>query len=451
MDKNELTNNIKISSKNQNNVIMKLSILEIFFREKNIIKSEEKIRGIISNLEDQNTKIIELKTEIFNNIINIKDDFSSISKKNINYYIDIRNDIHKTLMDLSRYLTEISYYNNIYYDFLSRKQFDKNIPISFEDFYKKIYDYLMIDKMTINQKIAEVIWVIPMKITKQKYYSILSNSLKKSFKNLNKEKCEILFKRYKSIFNGTLEWEYVNAFDKYFRITQNYKEVDYKNISQEELDKNFIDSKNIIREIEDLLEFLRELGLIINKFIIVHMIIDEMDKEDKKKVEIFLQDLTKYDYKMLLNKSNEIESDLMKVTKVYQEDTQNIINNNIGIDKNLEDIYSKTEKILSYLNDYYIESEELLIKNDESIEQNYLDKLISNFIEFIERNIKNMDNTNRKIRMKKILTLLEIPFNTPDDFFDYLKSSIEFNNDRKEIQYIMNEVYNILNHKKSSH
>lgn len=451
MDKNELTNNIKISSKNQNNVIMKLSILEIFFREKNIIKSEEKIRGIISNLEDQNTKIIELKTEIFNNIINIKDDFSSISKKNINYYIDIRNDIHKTLMDLSRYLTEISYYNNIYYDFLSRKQFDKNIPISFEDFYKKIYDYLMIDKMTINQKIAEVIWVIPMKITKQKYYSILSNSLKKSFKNLNKEKCGILFKRYKSIFNGTLEWEYVNAFDKYFRITQNYKEVDYKNISQEELDKNFIDSKNIIREIEDLLEFLRELGLIINKFIIVHMIIDEMDKEDKKKVEIFLQDLTKYDYKMLLNKSNEIESDLMKVTKVYQEDTQNIINNNIGIDKNLEDIYSKTEKILSYLNDYYIESEELLIKNDESIEQNYLDKLISNFIEFIERNIKNMDNTNRKIRMKKILTLLEIPFNTPDDFFDYLKSSIEFNNDRKEIQYIMNEVYNILNHKKSSH
>lgn len=451
MDKNELINNIKVSSKNQNNVIMKLSILEIFFREKSIIKNEEKIRDIISNLENQNTKILDLKTEIFNNIINIKDDFSNISEKNISYYINIRNNIHKTLMDLSRYLTEISYYNNIYYDLLSRKQFDKNIPIAFEDFYKKIYDYLMIDKMTINQKIAEVIWVIPMKITKQKYYSILSNSFKKSFKNLNKEKCEILFKRYKSIFNGTLEWEYVNAFDKYFRITQNYKEVDYKNITEEELDKNFIDSKNIIREIEDLLEFLRELGLIINKFIIVNIIIDEMDKEDKKKVEIFLQDLTKYDYKMLLNKSNEIERDLMKATKAYQEDTKNIINNNIEIDKNLKNIYSKTEKILSYLNDYYIESEELLIKNDELIEQNYLDKLIDNFIEFIERNIKNMDNPNRKIRMKKILTLLEVPFNTPDDFFDYLKSSIEFNNDRKEIQYIMNEVYSILKHKKSSH
>jgi len=451
MDKNELINNIKISSKNQNNVIMKLSILEIFFKEKNIIKNEEKIKDIIANLENQNTKILDLKTEIFNNIINIKDDFSNISEKNINYYIDIRNNIHKTLMDLSRYLTEISYYNNIYYDLLSRKQFDKNIPIDFENFYKKIYDYLTIDKMTINQKISEIIWVVPMKITKQKYYSILSNSFKKSFKNLNKEKCEILFKRYKSIFNGTLEWEYVNAFDKYFRITQNYKEIDYKNITEEELDKNFIDSKNIIREIEDLLEFVRELGLIINKFIIIHMIIDEIDKEDTKKLEIFLEDLIKYDYKMLLNKSNKIESDLVKATKVYQEDTKNIINNNIEIDKNLKEIYSKTEKILSYLNDYYIESEELLIKNDELIEQNYLDKLIDNFIEFIERNIKNMDNPNRKIRMKKILTLLEVPFNTPDDFFDYLKSSIEFNNDRKEIQYIMNEVYNILKDKKSSH
>lgn len=447
MNKNEIIENMIDSSNEQNKVILKLSILEILLREQIINNNKDIITNVVNKLENQSSKIIHIKNGVFKNIKKFKNDFLYDSNVDINYYKNTRNDIHKNLIDLSRYLTEISYYNNIYYDILSRKEFEKNVPINFEDFYKKVHDFLMEDKKFINQKISQIIWVVPIKITKDKYYSILKNSLKYSFKNTNKEKAENLFKRYKSIFNGTLEWEYVNSFDKYFIATQKYKENNYKKASYDELDKIFVESGDTIKDIEQLLDFIRELGLIINKFMIINILFDDMNQKDKNDIENFIKQSIKYNYEEILDETSKIERELMDTTKIYQENTKNIIRNNIDIDKNLKDIYQRTEKVLAYLNDYYIEKEELLFAVDETVEENYLDKLIDNFIDFIDRNIRNMDNANRKIRMKKILSLVENPFNNPDDFFDYLRSSIEFNNDKQEIKYIMNEIYNIINKK----
>ncbi|MGO1369597.1 MAG: hypothetical protein ACTHVE_06300 [Senegalia sp. (in: firmicutes)] len=445
MNKNQTIKNMIDSSNEQNKGILKLSILDIIIREEEMKDNNKHINNILSKLEDESFKINNIKNEVFKNINNMNSDFLNTKKTDINYYKGIRNDIHNNLIDLSRYLTEISYYNNIYYDILSREKFKENIPVNFEEFYKKVYDFLMEDEKYINQKVSQIIWIIPMKMTKNKYYFMLKKSLQKSFENTNKEKAEDLFKRYKSIFNGTLEWEYVNSFSNYFIETQRYKEFNYKKSSYEDLDKVFMDSNKDIKDIERLLDLLRELGLTINKFIIISILFQDMNEKDKEDIKRFLNKVSKYDYNRILDENKLIEEKLVDVTKRYQEDTKEIIEKNIEIEGDLKDIYQKTEKVLVYLNDYYIEKEEILLNNDEIIKENYLDKLIENFIDFIDRNIKNMDNVNRKIRMKKILSLLEDPFNSSDEFFDYLKASIEFNNDKQEIKYIMNEIYNIIN------
>ena len=131
MNKNEIINNMINSSNEQNKVFLKLSILDILIREQ-IINNND-INNILKKLEDEGSKIKNIKKEVFKNVNKLKENYLNDETLDINYYKQIRNDIHTNLIDLSRYLTEISYYNNIYYDILSRRDFKKDIPIKFEE------------------------------------------------------------------------------------------------------------------------------------------------------------------------------------------------------------------------------------------------------------------------------------------------------------------------------
>ncbi|MBS4540162.1 hypothetical protein GOQ27_16910 [Clostridium sp. D2Q-11] len=451
INKNELKNSLKSASKNQNSVIIKLSFLEILYRKKLTNKYESDINRILDTLGLKGENIKEIKHKMIDKIDKIDIIYEeNLVDENIGleYFKNIRNDIHNILIDLSRYLTEISYYNNIYYDIISRSEFDSNIRINFEEFYKEIYSFLMKDETLLNQKISEIVWTIPIKISKKKYYDIIENSFKYSFKNSSKKKVDILFKRFKSIFNGTLEWGYVDSFDKYFRLSQYYKDIDYKKLSTQELEKEYISSGEVIKEIEILLDYIRELGMITNKFIIINILKNNMSSSEKKDITKFINEINKNSEETLKDRIDTMEKLLISSTKEYQDITKDIINSNINIDDDLQSLYSTTEKVIGYLKDYFIESEELIFSKDEIVDQSYLNKTIDNFIQFIERNVRNMDNVNRKIRMKKILSLLDTPFRTPDEFFDYLKSSIEFNNDKEEIKYIFNEIYTIISNYK---
>lgn len=445
--KNKLIKNIESASREQNLYIIKISFLDILYRKRIIENNAKNIENIFATLGGKEKDIIQIKTKIFENIEKIDIIYREDSvDKNIGeeYFKNIRKEIHNLLIDLSRYLTEISYYHDIYYDLLSRKNYHNNININFEEFYNKVYEFLMKDESLLNEKISEIIWAVPIKISKVKYYDIIEKSFKNSFNNSSKEKVDILFKRFKSIFNGTLEWGYVDSFEMYFRIAQYFKDVDYKNLSKDELEKVFVESENNIKEIEQLIDYLREIGIIVNKFIIINILKDNLSLSEKKDITLFIRKIKNDSKNELLNRMKEMENSLIASTKIYQEITKELINNNINIDEKLQTLYKKTEKVLGYFKDYNIEREELIFQVDSIVDESYLDKSIENFIQFIDRNIRSMDNINRKIRMKKVLSILDIPFRNPDEFFDYLRSSIEFNNDRQEIQYIINEVYSIM-------
>ncbi|MBS4534188.1 hypothetical protein GOQ29_00995 [Clostridium sp. D2Q-14] len=446
MNNNQVIERLKYTSKEQNLAIIKLSFLDILYRKKVIDKYDNDLSEIFNTLGSQYEHIRKSKEKVIENIqkINLIYEENLKDDNKLEYFKNIRKNIHRIIIDLSRYLTEILYYNTIYYDILSRKEFKGNIKIDLEKFYKEVYSFLIEDEELLNQKISEIIWTVPIKISKKKYYDILETSLKNSFKNYSKEKVDILFKRFKGIFNGTLEWGYVDSFDKYFRASQYYKDVDYKNISYEELDAAYMESKNTINEIEKLLKYIREMGIVINKFIIINLLKYDMNSLEIKDIDLYINKIENDSEEKLLIRINEMQEILITTTKDYQDITRNIIKNNFDIDKDIEYLYQKTEKVIGYLKDYFIEREELIFNKNEYVDQSYLYNSIENFIQFIDRNIKNMDNRNRKIRMKKILSLIDNPFRTPDEFFYYLKSSLEFNNDKEEMKYIMSEIYSII-------
>lgn len=443
-----LINNLKKESIKQNYIITKISLLDILYKH-NILKDMKKNINNIKDIEEIKESINSLEERIFNNINRLSLIYgeSKVDKDlGVEYYKSIRNDIHSNITDLSRYLTEVAYINQLAEDKLKMKykiSTYNNNP-NLEMFYKDVYSFLMDDPELFQEKLSNIITILPIKISKNKFFDILRRSLFDTLKDSSKQKVDIIIKRFKSVFNGTLELGYVDYVKKYFRIIQEFKHFDFKSSTKDEIKEVYLQTKQVIRELEILLNYFRQLGMLVNKFIIINLLKDSLNKDEKKDIISFIDNINNKTNNYYIDSISKLEKDLFAITTKYQNITRDIIEEDIIITQELENTYRKTELVLGYLKDYYIEKEELLFSSEGAVNESYLNQSIENLINFIDRNIKSMSNKNRKVRMKKILTLIDIPFKTPEDFFDYIKSSIEFDNDKNEVTYIMNEISKLM-------
>lgn len=82
----------------------------------------------------------------------------------------------------------------------------------------------------------------------------------------------------------------------------------------------------------------------------------------------------------------------------------------------------------------------------EIVEKNYLDELLNNFTQYLNRNISTMTNLERKIRMRRLLSSMEFPFEKPEDFMDYIQVSLNPRiTSKEEILVSMKSLYYLIN------
>ena len=85
-----------------------------------------------------------------------------------------------------------------------------------------------------------------------------------------------------------------------------------------------------------------------------------------------------------------------------------------------EDFNSKiifTTKVLNYYNDLNFASKELLLADKfEMADNNYLFHLVDNLIQYMNRSISAMNNLERKLRMRRFLSSLQLPFENMEEF-----------------------------------
>ncbi|RKD32714.1 hypothetical protein [Thermohalobacter berrensis] len=437
--------------------ICHLAICEIFEKGIVIENAYKENFGKIEKLNERK-ELERIYEEIENIILNIAQKGSNVNM-DIDNLKELRKNIVNLIMILSSYITEISYVNEISNDIIKKDSFKKIIvdeEINLEDFYNDVYKFLIEDMNKLPDKISDIVKVIPLRITKTKYYEIIRNDLKKSLKGLSEKQINLIIERYKSIFNGAMVVEYGQKFDIYFRKAQEFKRFDFKKAKIQEIKNLEEESLQVLMELYSIITLIRGMGQLINRFIVLayalennqNIKLDEIEELSEKAIEYKRESKPNIKEEIISlcnNKINKAESRINNNNKLLEEIYKEYSKKKLKLKENLNLKLLETKKLLIYINDYNLEKEELLfLEKSYKTKNDYVQHIIDSFIQFIDRNIKGMSNIKRKARMRRLLSVLEFPFERPEEFFYYLKNSIELHTTKKDIMFIMDKVAHVM-------
>ncbi|WP_026894067.1 hypothetical protein [Clostridiisalibacter paucivorans] len=452
----ELINKIALEKEKIVDYVYLLSKIEILEMNKEIqeIRNTEDLR--LDELQNDNENLDEFIDRVQEEIDLVNGKSSSHEK--ISNLKRLRAQCINHIEVISLYLIELDYIKDILEDIL--KHGNQNLvyenTFNLNQFYEDVLKFLTQDMDMLYDKIKDIIEVLPFRMTRDKYYDIVRKSIFNGLKHSSRIEVDIVLKRYRTTFNGTLGKDYGCSFDRFFRNTQNFKRDNYPEKSIDYISKRYQSIKEFIGEINLIYGIIRQCGMILNRIILIEEL--KVDNETfKVKDYVNLQKglMNLYESKKFSNNKDFFQ----KYEKSIDNIKEDFVQSNYGFtellqryyDENDEDdeilqIIMEVQKILAYFNDYYIEEEVLMIYDDrEEVDEYYLEENIENFIDFMDRNMKSMTNIQRKARMKKILSLLDKPFEGPEDFYKYLKSSIEFSTDNIKKTIIMNDIAKIMN------
>ncbi|WP_034429589.1 hypothetical protein [Caldisalinibacter kiritimatiensis] len=464
MTDEELRQEIVKLNQKQIEDIGQITFYEIFYKSLELENVFEENKKVIEELEKDGLEILNLYEKIQEKIKNI-DIIVNLNDIEDELKIDCFKSLRKEAIDLieglSCYLTELSYSNELAHILVMKDKYRsdnkyKYLNINLEEFYRNIYNFLVEDINTLYPKASRIINVVPFRISKNKFYDLVKQTLTRELKQFSKKKANLIIDRYKSIFNGALDLKYGQKFSELFTQAQKAKNFDFKNSSIEEIENIYELTTNYIFKIHNLINLITECGLIINRLIIISKMLEHYNtfkiEEVKKFIQIWkgyiinkdvknknnIQDICEENIDTIKKRMNESNINFQAITNEYHR-------RNKRVDKELNNLLIKTQNVLALYNDTYLEKEEMLIVNDiEKVDLDYLEQAIDNFIQFINRNIKDMGNMQRKVRMKKLLAALNKPFIGPEEFFQYIKNSMELNTKREDIIYSIEQVSSII-------
>ena len=241
--------------------------------------------------------------------------------------------------------------------------------------------------------------------------------------------------RYKMIFNSRLVGNYGVLFDSYFAQIQKYNSLSLKDRPWKELEVDLGQVNQLFYEISKLRILIQNLGVITNRLIALFLSLEKItpdtrlmdyfekwiqvkEEKDEESLRTFIEESDKYlmeKEKELLDRANDFEDIIHELTS-----RETAINDHINND------IRYTRKILIYYNDLnFSKYEALFPKSYEIIGEDYLKHLIDNLIQYIDRSIPSMDSLERKVRMRRLLASIELPFNNIGEFLSFVEYSLD--------------------------
>lgn len=418
---NSITEFINITNDIDNNILDKIKsedemqLLEEYYKK--IYKIIENIDERIKNTENELMELKDLRNGLEVLIEDIKPYIieASYLAENIDYYLAI----NQTRVQYGEFNINQDEINNFIYGIMS---YLTDTNREYEEF---------IEKTSI------IIGYLPFRLTKEKYFEIIQNALKRNLSNYSKYFVDHEIKNYKKNFNGSMEPSFGTKYDYYFRRVQELKK--HKNIKSLGVDELSLYSQNakvLMQEIEDVSYFIRDMGILVNKLIAVFMISSldnsfSIDWDTFDKWKEYLRDSQNKSKELVdvLNKKiKELEKDMMETNELLEKLIFESLNRNEVLEESINEKFLYTNKVLTYYNDAYFVSEEILFNNESdssTVDMIYLEQVLNNFIQFLDRTIRSMSNDERKIRMRRLLSILEFPFEKPDDLLVYLESCLD--------------------------
>lgn len=468
-------NKIKENINEMNNIEIKESILLINLKQlKNIKKASylnafHSITGARTLIEDKLSKDnYEFKEErdFYNNYsenlinsIRLSMEKSKDKKQTLNDLKKLREDIYEMYSIAGGYLIELSYVGELIDEYGIK-------ILAKKDYANTAYDIKIIDGLisTINQVltekkdnhgeyiyiISEIVHILPMKLTRNNYHNIIKETLIRNLETYNKSEIEIQINTYKKKFNSSTMDGYGTRLDYYFREIQKLKNINLEGMGLEDLSELVNRNVDLNREINEFMNIVLILGLISNMNIVIGLTDDVVI--DPKLEEFFnewINILESKEDKEIINFANKIEKEIEIVEAEILKDLEEfqIINmeafNREGFSyEDLDNELIHTKEILTYYNDStFMDRDSMFPENEEVSTSEFLEQSVNSLIQYMNRSTVDMDNKERRIRMRKLLSIIELPFSGIDDFLNYIKYSLDKRvNSNEEVNFKINHI-----------
>ncbi|AFS77953.1 hypothetical protein Curi_c09370 [Gottschalkia acidurici 9a] len=453
------TNNLQLSN------IGLMAYVELFNRNiylKSLLKND---KDLINELLKEDAKFSEVYNMVENKVIKL-DSIVDIEKLNENLDIEelkkLRTSIVKVLRTLAAYSTEISYTNEIakdllYKEFIKQNESEIDKNIDYQKLFDSISKFVMEDPTNMKNKVMDLTNILPMRVAKTKYYDIVSKAFSRNLRYSSKRKTDVVLSRYKTILNGSLESEYGLYFSRYFRKAQEARQMELKDMSEDELRKIYDDTYKTMVEIGTIANVVREFGVIVNRIIAVCILQENiLEQSDNYNIKSLTNAWTNYSEKESdASRSKLLESykalfkvlddKFKKTNENLQLFTMENFNRKNKVSDELKSELGKVQYVLDFINDYALEQEEILDTDYvDIVEKEYLDEAVKSLVQFIDRNIDQMENLQRRTRMKRLLALTEGAFMTPQEFFEYVANSINMTNKREDLIATINNILELM-------
>lgn len=364
-------------------------------------------------------------------------------KTQLKEIMDTRQELYELSSIIDGYSIELAYVGELVDQYgikiLSKRDYE-NAPYNI----KRVEELLvLINDVLSNLKddyhkyiyiISQIISILPMRLVKDNYFTIVKNTITRNLRIYTKAQVENQINEYKKQFDSSIRDGYGTKFDYYFREIQKLRNIDLSDKNLDELDDIVKEIIKLTKEVNEIFDFILRLGLVINMIIVINLV-DEISVSDEVE-EIFenwIKSIGNDDKEKAYEFKNRIEKEVKQIERNISEDLEkfNILNTEalnrveFNYDELNEDLLF-TKKVLTYYNDANLLDHDILFSEDDSlVTQDYLEQIVDCLIQYINRSLGKMGNMERKVRMRKLLSQLELPFNGIEDFTGYIKYSLD--------------------------
>ena len=441
----ELRNNILEVNKEQLAKIANMSY-QFFISKSVLIIKTIGDKDFLYEIDEEEEKKVIFKG--FHYIINLfkrlNDEESKIDAEHeMNILLDIRKKCHDLSEALYGYEIESSYMKELL-DYHTIKKVEKEeykyVNIDRTEVHlllnrvKNILSSQTIDHLTYVDIVSNILGILPFRMIKSKYFDVLHTTM---IRNLNYYSVAIVenqIEEYKKIFDSSLHGNYGIIFDKYFTDIQRFKNTSIKSLSLDELEDMATDVIDLSTDIRGIRSIIIDIGTLINRLIVIVLNRDKISLNYKDEVLLAFKDWEdRIDEELLyslLEKSKtelqNIEKELLKDVEKLKTFNDEMLKRENFFDKDLNQEMLYTRDILTYYNDLEFTKHEVLFpEKEERITDDYLEQLINSLIHYIDRSIIAMGGIERKIRMRRLLSVLELPFQNIEQFLSYIEYSLD--------------------------
>ena len=282
MSNEEIRDNIMSLNTKQLKLIKESSYLNAFSAI-NTLKNTLKYK--IKNDNMELTSEINLLDYYLNKTIGLLDNSIKYESDNniklkLQEVMDIRQELYELSSIIDGYSIEIAYVGELAdqhgIKILSNKDYD-NVPYSI----KKVEDLItMINEVLSKFKddyykyiyvISQIISILPMRLVKENYFSIVKNTIMRNLKPYTKSQVESQINEYKKQFDSSIRDGYGTKFDYYFREIQKLRNINLSDKDIDGLDDIVKEIMRLTKEINEIFDFILRLGLISNMIIVINL------------------------------------------------------------------------------------------------------------------------------------------------------------------------------------